>query len=129
MQLIVYGSLKRHCFNFCRFGPDTQIFIRDLFIPNYQLFDLGPFPAAAKHYGGGYGIWAELHQVNAETFTQIFLMEIDSGYRLEEVFNNDGTHLGLMFTMSHLLDQLLDKKHKINPIINGMWNRDVDTVV
>lgn len=114
---LFYGSLRKYSkrgYNFNRFAhvAGEQIYIKDIILDGYELFDLGAYPAATKGKGQ---IKAELHSVSSAYYTLLANMEINSGYQESFIDLGDGI-VASLFTMPK---EILVKMKRVT---SGDWD-------
>ena len=107
-KCLFYGSLKRGKYNYQRFPG--QEFVQNVQLPGYDLYNLGPYPAACA--GDGV-LQAELHEIPLAVFNLIHRMEIGAGYYEAEVKVNDEPVSIFLMPANRL-----KKSEKIN---SGAW--------
>lgn len=112
---LMYGSLRRYSkrgYNFNRFSNyGEQIYIKDLTLNGFEMYDLGAYPAICKGNGK---IKTELHSVTDEVYMMISYMETNAGYQESFVDLGDGI-IASLFTMRK---ENLVKMKKVN---SGDW--------
>lgn len=72
------GHKQNKTYNFCRFGENSQKFIKKLRLKGFSLVNLGPYPAAVKDQNGE--ITVELQEIESGAFENIYHMEKGAGY-------------------------------------------------
>ena len=78
--LLVFGSLRKNSkrgYNYDRFGKGSQKYIKDVELNDFEMYNLGSYPAICKGKGK---IKCELHEVEDTAAHSIERMEIGSGY-------------------------------------------------
>lgn len=107
---LFYGSLKSNHYNFGRF--DGQKVVKKILLPDYELFNLGPYPAACPGKGI---ITCELQTVSDAAINYIRQMEAGAGYREVQIELEDLNVKASLFVMDK--NQL--KRYK--KVANGDW--------
>lgn len=86
---LFYGTLRRQgsvdaCYNFDRFGDNTQQFIKKIELPGFEMYNLGYYPCIVDSDSQN-KIICELHAVDSRAASQIESMEYGAGYDKKEI--------------------------------------------
>lgn len=117
--VLFYGSFKKYSkrgYNFNRFAQyGEQIYIRDVKLKGYEMYDLGAYPAVCEGEGR---IKAELHAVTNKAFNYIEAMELGAGYSPKTI------KLNIDFDDEDAVIFLYPKRlpNGINKVVSGDWN-------
>ena len=116
---LMYGSLRRYSkrgYNFNRFAQyGEQIYIRDVKLNGYEMYDLGAYPAVCVGTGI---IKCELHAVTNEVFNYIEAMELRVGYFPKTI------KLNIDFNDEEVIIFLYPKRllNGVKKVVGGDWN-------
>lgn len=90
-RCIFYGSLRKPMHNYMRFlnryGIVSIFHEKTICIPGYDLYDLGPYPAAIPNSKGSL-MTVDLFSISDQVYKEICYMELDAGY-YEDIINID----------------------------------------
>jgi|ERR1017187_4261047 gamma-glutamylcyclotransferase (GGCT)/AIG2-like uncharacterized protein YtfP len=68
-RIVVYGSYKKNSRRGWRYkGKDKQIYLRDILLTDFEMYDMGGYPAICEGDGN---VKCEIHMVSDEIFTEI----------------------------------------------------------
>lgn len=108
---LFYGSLKSGHYNFGRFAGQTLI--KSVELEGFELFDLGPYPAACVGEGK---IQCELQTVSDDAMRNIQRMEAGAGYKEMQIkLDNDITASIFVMNKERLVG------YKAQKIEDGNW--------
>lgn len=114
---LFYGSLRSGQYNFNRFGPGTQKYIKTLRIPGFKMVNLGYYPCVTESDNLQDEITVELHEVSEGAAEKIYFMEKGAGY-LPKYIEIDGEKCVIYFCTPEFIKQ----SGKENNIIeSGDW--------
>lgn len=107
---LFYGSLKSKHYNFGRFAG--QKLIKELTLPNFELYNLGAYPAACRGDGN---MTCELQEVDDSSFNSIRRMEFGAGYKEIEV-EVDGMKASMF-----IMDKQKLMRYNVPKVESGNW--------
>lgn len=110
---LFYGSLRSGQYNFNRFGPGTQKYIKTVKIPGFKMYNLGYYPCVTESDNLQDEITAELHEVNEEAAKKIYFMEKGAGYLSKHIEIDGEKAVIYYYTSEHL--------NRNNIIESGDW--------
>jgi len=94
-RFIVYGSLRPGEFNFERFSQHLR-HVEDTSVSGYDLYDLGPYPAAVSSSNKDSRIEVSVIEADAHVAPIIRMMEEGAGYTPKNIAG-----LGTIFVYPH----------------------------
>lgn len=108
-KCIFYGTLRKPMYNYMRFlnrfGIANLYHEKTINIPGFDLYDLGPYPAA-KPSSNSSLLVVDLFSVSDQVFKEIFTMESDAGY-YEDLTNIDNQAYSIFLYNSEIDKDLL----------------------
>jgi len=117
--ILCYGTLRRGCTLFNRFG--WQTFIKTIKLPGFSMYSLGGCPAIVKDDSKN-EIVAELHSIDDKTAERIRDLELNAGYDealIEIDFSINGKELIHVKPSIYVYDQKWVRN--LHRIENGDW--------
>lgn len=90
VKIAVYGSLKKGLHNHRVMGPSAKFLGKTML--EGTMYDVGGYPVLMQTKGEKpeFEYEAEIYSVDKENYSNVYRMEINSGYRVEEVNTHQG---------------------------------------